>query len=132
MTYRDGYLYGQHDVLTWLSQPPHPDDHPLAALTDAIHLRASMICLARNISVGAALFAAFRAGDNFGFHMGSDETQCTCQWAPGAGEPYHKSTRCEQEQIYEGCDDYETPATGPNGCTCGFNGDCNCPFVETV
>lgn len=24
------------------------------------------------------------------------------------------------------------PTAGPNGCTCGFNGDCNCPFVETV
>jgi hypothetical protein len=21
---------------------------------------------------------------------------------------------------------------GPNGCVCGFNGDCNCPFVETL
>lgn len=20
---------------------------------------------------------------------------------------------------------------GPNGCTCGFNGDCNCPFVAS-
>ena len=20
---------------------------------------------------------------------------------------------------------------GPNGCTCGFNGDCNCPFIES-
>lgn len=20
---------------------------------------------------------------------------------------------------------------GPNGCTCGFNGDCNCPFVSS-
>lgn len=21
---------------------------------------------------------------------------------------------------------------GPNGCTCGFNGDCNCPFVPSA
>lgn len=21
---------------------------------------------------------------------------------------------------------------GPNGCTCGFNGDCNCPFVVST
>lgn len=27
------------------------------------------------------------------------------------------------------CTPDEVP--GPNGCTCGFNGDCNCPFVET-
>jgi hypothetical protein len=50
-----------------------------------------------NVSVAAGLFVAFRAGDNFGFHMGSDESQCTCQWSPTRGVPFQPSTRCEQE-----------------------------------
>jgi hypothetical protein len=62
--------------------------------------------LGRNMAVVGALFAAFRAGDNFGFHMGSDETQCTCQWSPCSGLPYRGSTVCEQEHMYEADERY--------------------------
>ena len=55
--------------------------------------------LAANLAVAGGLCAAFRAGDNFGFHMGADEWQCTCQWSPGCGEPYRGWTRCEQDEI---------------------------------
>lgn len=24
----------------------------------------------------------------------------------------------------------DDPMPGPNGCVCGYNGDCNCPFVS--
>lgn len=107
--------------------------------------------LAHNLSIVGALFASFRAGDSFGFHMGADESQCTCQWSPGHGEPYRGLTRCEQDEVYDpddplGCCARHTwgdelhdpwcdggqdnpPTPGPNGCTCGNNGDCNCSFV---
>lgn len=67
--------------------------------------RSRLFTLAHNLAVVGALFASFRAGDNFGFHMGSDETQCTCQWSPGRGEPYRGSTRCEQDAFYD--DDWQ-------------------------
>ena len=57
--------------------------------------------LAHNLAVAAFGAAMFKAGDNYGFHMGSDESQCTCQWAPGRGEPYRGATRCEQDEIYD-------------------------------
>jgi hypothetical protein len=87
--------------------------------------------LVHNLSVAAFGAAMFRAGDNFGFHMGEDQSQCECQWTPGRGEPYRGARRCESD-----CDDYDydysSDADGPNGCTCGFNGDCNCPYRETA
>lgn len=92
-----------------------------------------LLTLGHNIAVVGGLFVAFRAGDNFGFHMGEDSSQCTCQWSPGRGLPYAGPTRCESD-----CDDYDYGAErvlyalGPNGCTCGHNGDCNCPFEETA
>lgn len=59
-----------------------------------------ILCLAANLAMAGALCAAFRAGDNFGFHMGSDESQCACQWSPNThGEAYRGATRCEQEQL---------------------------------
>ena len=72
-------------------------------------LRAAMLLtLAANLAVAGALCAAFRAGDNFGFHMGSDESQCTCQWRPNVhGEPYRGSTRCEQDVLDEQDDHYD-------------------------
>jgi hypothetical protein len=60
-----------------------------------------MRTLAANLAIAGGLYASFRAGDNFGFHMGSDETQCTCQWSPGHDEPYRGASRCEQELIHE-------------------------------
>ena len=65
---------------------------------------AWMITLAHNHAVGCALVASFRAGDNFGFHMGSDMdglSQCVCQWHPGTGEPYRGTTRCDQDLAHE-------------------------------
>lgn len=61
---------------------------------------ASLRTIARNLRDAAGLCAAFRAGDNFGFHMGSDESQCTCQWSPNTrGEAYVGSTRCEHDVL---------------------------------
>ena len=60
--------------------------------------------LAHNLATIGGLFAAFRAGDNFGFHMGEDQGQCTCQWSPGRGVPYVGVTRCEHDDEPElGC-----------------------------
>lgn len=59
-----------------------------------------MIIGVRNLAVVGGLFASFRAGDNFGFHMGAEESsQCTCQWSPGYGVPYKGATRCEQDEL---------------------------------
>lgn len=58
--------------------------------------------LAHNLAMIGGLFASFRAGDNFGFHMGADELQCTCQWSPSRGVPFFASKHCEN-------DDYEGP-----------------------
>lgn len=103
-----------------------------------------VVTLVHNLVIAGALFVAFRAGDNHGFHMGEDSSQCTCQWSPNVhGEAYKGATRCEQELLYEddghddecahcdyGCSECSPlVASGPNGCTCGFNGDCNCRFV---
>jgi len=54
-------------------------------------------CLGHNLAVAGFGFAAFRAGDHFGFHMGKDDSQCTCQWTPGRGVPYRGATPCEYE-----------------------------------
>lgn len=65
-----------------------------------------MSILGYNLAIGGALCAAFRAGDNFGFHMGSDDSQCTCQWRPNVnGDPYRGSTRCEQDDRTDDDDD---------------------------
>lgn len=102
--------------------------------------------LARNLSVAGFGALMFKAGDTYGFHMGGDGSydsnaeQCTCQWRPGTGEPYRPRSRCEHdnddyeydepEVELDDLDEYDPPAVaGPNGCTCGFNGDCNCRFV---
>jgi hypothetical protein len=117
----------------------------------------AMRTLAENLRIAAFGAAMFKAGDNFGFHMGEDSSQCTCQWTPGRGVPYQGFTRCEQDDAtvdeFEddtplGCcprntwgDEFHDPGCseafdpyavpGSNGCTCGHNGDCNCPFVES-
>lgn len=68
-----------------------------------------MITLAHNLAIGCALVASFRAGDNFGFHMGSDRDglgQCTCQWSPGYGEPYRGASRCVEDDEYDDRDDH--------------------------
>lgn len=66
-----------------------------------------LFILAHNLAVIGALFASFRAGDNFGFHMGADESQCTCQWAPSRGVPYRGMSRCEQEILFDESDVYD-------------------------
>lgn len=66
---------------------------------DRCPLHRAMRTLAYNLKWAGALCASFKAGDNFGFHMGEDSSQCTCQWSPGAGVPYVGWTRCEQ--VYE-------------------------------
>lgn len=40
--------------------------------------------------------------------------------------------REEEQRRDEERDEDEHEATGPNGCTCGFGGDCNCPFVPSA
>lgn len=72
----------------------------LFALTnDGEELLDRMRTLASNLAIAAFGAAMFKAGDNFGFHMGQEEYgQCTCQWSPNIhGEPYRGSTRCEQD-----------------------------------
>ncbi len=100
---------------------------------------SALATLVHNVASAAFGAAMFRAGDNYGFHMGEDSSQCTCQWAPGRGVPYGGSTRRDRDNRYDDWnqddDDDEWPAPlaqGPNGCTCGYNGDCNCPFTETT
>lgn len=66
-------------------------------------LHCAMRTLAHNLAMAGGLCASFRAGDNFGFHMGSDESQCTCQWAPGHGMPYAGAPRCEQLEARHEC-----------------------------
>lgn len=53
--------------------------------------------LVHNLAVAGFGALMFHAGDNFGFHMGADESQCTCQWAPGRGGPYRAPSWCEQD-----------------------------------
>lgn len=65
-----------------------------------------MLTLAHNLAVAGFGALMFRAGDNFGFHMGSDETQCTCQWSPGVEEPYRSASLCEQDDRYEDDEDF--------------------------
>lgn len=60
-------------------------------------LHRAMRNLAANLRIVGALFASFRAGDNYGFHMGEDSSQCDCQWRPGSGEPYRVAERCAYE-----------------------------------
>ena len=66
-TYVDGYMYGQHDALTWLSTKGHADDHALAAFDERVHLRAAMCCLSHNLRIAAALCRAFRLGFDTGW-----------------------------------------------------------------
>jgi hypothetical protein len=47
--------------------------------------------------------------------------ECCCP------HPFHSSSECFDVAMAEAY----MSEPGPNGCTCGFNGDCNCPFVET-
>lgn len=61
MTYVDGYVYGQHDALTWLTVPGD-DDRPLAAFDERVQMRAALVCLARNLRDAAALERAFGLG----------------------------------------------------------------------
>jgi hypothetical protein len=71
-------------------------------INDRCPLHLAMRTLAANLKVVGFGATLFRAGDNFGFHMGSDESQCTCQWSPNVnGEPYVGSTRCEQDVLDE-------------------------------
>lgn len=65
---------------------------------------SALATLAHNLATAGGMSAMFRAGDNHGFHMGEDSSQCTCQWAPNLhGEAYRGFTRCEQD---EADDDY--------------------------
>lgn len=40
--------------------------------------------------------------------------------------------REEEQRRYEEREDDDEEEPGPNGCACGFNGDCNCPFVSSA
>lgn len=46
--------------------------------------------------------------------------------------PHGEDGDCElcNEMVDE--EDEPESIPGPNGCTCGFNGDCNCPYVGTA
>jgi hypothetical protein len=81
LDYSSGYLYGQHDALTWLTEPRCEKDHPLAAFEERMHLRASLVCLARNLAIGAALCRAHEIGRLYG----DDEDARYRGWAPGRG-----------------------------------------------
>lgn len=92
---------------------------------DVLIAKTRLRKLASNLSVAGALCAAFRAGDNFGFHMGSDESQCTCQWSPNVnGEAYRGSTRCAQD-VLDDPEDWNTDCLHCEGYGCS---SCN-PLV---
>lgn len=100
-----GYEAGQDDLLKLLDGGDPGDFYPdedrvfVTFGDDDNRTRYMLWCLASNLAIGGALCASFRAGDNFGFHMASEEYgQCTYQWSPNVrGEPYRGSTRCEQD-----------------------------------
>ena len=87
--YVDGYVYGQHDALTWLSVPAG-DDPPLAAFDFRVQSRAAMVCLSHNLAIGAALCMSWRLGyqrgidDENSFHRGIENDEL---WRPGCGKP---------------------------------------------
>lgn len=91
-------------------RPPEEREHwvyvcdvcePPAPIARLLQYREAARTLAHNLSVAGFGALMWRSGDNHGFHMGADESQCTCQWAPGRGEPYRPSSRCEQEDDSE-------------------------------
>jgi hypothetical protein len=61
VTYRDGYVYGQHDVLNWLG---HGDDGdaPLAPIDEHVQPHAWSWCLSHSISIAGSLCRAFSLG----------------------------------------------------------------------
>lgn len=94
--------------------------------------------LVNNLAIGAALFLSFRAGDNFGFHMGSESDihQCTCQWSPGDGEPYIGATRCrieeERDEIDEDDEDDDNPAEWPDAGVAPAEAITKCPACNGI
>lgn len=74
----------------------------LVCINERCPLHRGMRTLGENLRIAAFGAAMFKAGDNFGFHMSEDSSQCTCQWSPGRGVPYVGPTRCESD-----CDDYD-------------------------
>ena len=83
MTYVEGYVYGQHDVLTWLTVPGD-DDAPLAAFDSAVQMRAALCCLAHNLAVAAALCRSHDLGCGFGYEWATGEPFWP-RWEPGCG-----------------------------------------------
>lgn len=86
--YVDGYVSGQHDVLTWLGGSA-PEDRTLAAFDERVQFRASLVCLAHNLGIAAGLCRAWRLGyqrgidDEFSAWRNTDSND---MWRPGCGK----------------------------------------------
>lgn len=78
MNYRDGYIYGQHDVLNWLTRGDD-GDQPLAPIDEFVQQRAWAWCLAHNLAIGAGL--------RWSYWVGYDaEGMAPTHWLPGCGK----------------------------------------------
>lgn len=98
MTYIDGYLYGQHDALTWLTGA-HPDDSTLAAFDSRVQMRAAMVCLGHNLAVGHALCTAFWDGVRHESARSVPMPWADGEWRPGCGRPMREPARLEQGEL---------------------------------
>lgn len=89
----------------------------LVSLDGFVYRTVDLSIFLRNVAVAGALFASFRAGDNYGFTMAWHEKQLgeqsSCQWRPGTGLSYlRKPCTCVEE-----CRDFS--AAGPPCQFCG-------------
>jgi hypothetical protein len=85
--HRAGYISGQHDALTWLTYGC-PDDASLAAFDEHVQMRASLVCLAHNLAIAAALCKTWQHGywtAHDGMYDVPDEL--IERWEPGCGRP---------------------------------------------
>lgn len=46
-----------------------------------------------------------------------------------AVDPFHTSAECFDVEMAKAFMAPDASTPGPNGCVCGNNGDCNCPFA---
>ncbi len=83
MNYTDGYISGQHDALTWLSESPMPGDSPLCFIDRMVTTRAALFCLAHNLRWAGALCAAFELGEYFERDTAIGGWRLDRRWAPG-------------------------------------------------
>ena len=106
LNYADGYASGQHDALTWLSEPADPRDWPLVAFDHRVQMRAALVCLAHNLAIAAFGERMFRLGESAAYqacrlddeyergHIATRAEQFERSeriWHPGCGRPHDKA-----------------------------------------